>query len=67
MTRNGAPGPAVGYPSPQTQSAFSAYLNYMSPSSGSYPNQMARIRGPSQMSSRAKEKFSFSRDILFSI
>jgi hypothetical protein len=39
----------------------------MSPSSGSYPNQMARIRGPSQMSSRAKEKFSFSRDILFSI
>jgi len=51
VARNGAPGSAVGYPSPQAQSAFSAYLNYMSPSSGPYTNQMTRVRGPSQMSS----------------
>ncbi|CAF5113182.1 unnamed protein product, partial [Rotaria socialis] len=52
VTRNGAPGSAVGYQSPQTQSAFSAYLNYMTPSaaaSASYANQMPRVRGPSQM------------------
>ncbi|CAF4694534.1 unnamed protein product, partial [Rotaria magnacalcarata] len=51
VTRNGAPGPAVGYSSPQNQSAFSAYLNYMAPSaaaaaaSASYANQMPRVRG----------------------
>ncbi|CAM4775254.1 unnamed protein product [Rotaria magnacalcarata] len=56
VTRNGAPGPAAGYSSPQNQSAFSAYLNYMAPSaaaaaaSASYANQMPRVRGPSQMS-----------------
>jgi len=50
VARNGAQGSTVGYPSPQTQSAFSAYLNYMSPSSASYANQMTRVRGPSQMS-----------------
>ncbi|CAF4959838.1 unnamed protein product, partial [Rotaria sp. Silwood1] len=57
VVRNGAAGSAVGYASPQTQSAFSAYLNYMTPSSAaaaaaasaSYANQMPRVRGPSQM------------------
>ncbi len=55
VARNATSGSAVGYPSAQNQSAFSAYLNYMSPSSAaavaSYANQMPRVRGPSQMSS----------------
>ncbi len=51
VNRNTAPGSAVVYPSPQNQSAFSAYLNYMPPSSASYANPMTRVRGPSQMSS----------------
>jgi len=51
VTRNGPPA----YPSPQNQSAFSAYLNYLPPSSAaanasaSYASQMPRVRGPSQM------------------
>ncbi|CAF1395106.1 unnamed protein product [Rotaria sordida] len=60
VVRNGASGSTGGYPSSQTQSAFSAYLNYMTPSSAaaaaaaaaasaSYANQMPRVRGPSQM------------------
>lgn len=51
VSRNGAPGSAVGYQSSQQPSAFSAYMNYM-PSSASYANQMARARGPSQMPSK---------------
>jgi hypothetical protein len=56
VSRNGAPGSAVSYSSPQNQSAFSAYLNYMTPSSASYANQMTRVRGPSQMPSIFKKK-----------
>jgi hypothetical protein len=52
VARNGAGGSAVGYPSPQAQSAFSAYLNYMAPSTASYANQMTRVRGPAQMPSK---------------
>jgi len=54
VARNGAAGSAVGYASPQAQSAFSAYLNYMAPSTGPYANQMTRVRGPAQMPSRSK-------------
>jgi hypothetical protein len=53
VARNGAAGSAVGYPS-QAQSAFSAYLNYMAPSTAPYANQMTRVRGPAQMPSRSK-------------
>jgi hypothetical protein len=57
VARNATSGSSVGYSSAQNQSAFSAYLNYMSPSSAaaaaaaSYANQMPRVRGPSQMPS----------------
>jgi hypothetical protein len=54
VARNGAPT----YPSPQNQSAFSAYLSYLPPSSSTatgpsvpYASQMPRVRGPSQISS----------------
>lgn len=59
VPRNGAPGSAVGYPSPPAQSAFSAYLNYMPPSSASYGNPMTRVRGPSQMPSKFQSQNSF--------
>ncbi len=49
VARNGAPP----FPTPQNQSAFSAYVTYMQPSSAaaanasaSYANQMPRVRGP---------------------
>lgn len=53
VSRNGGSASAVGYPSPQTQSAFSPYMNYLPPSSASYANQMTRVRGPSQMPSKS--------------
>lgn len=52
VSRNGGSASAVGYPPSQNQSAFSPYMNYMPPSGASYANQMTRVRGPSQMSSK---------------
>lgn len=52
VSRNAGSASAVGYASPQTQSAFSPYMNYMPPSTASYANQMTRVRGPPQMSSK---------------
>lgn len=52
VSRNAGSASAVGYPSPQNQSAFSPYMNYMPPSTASYANQMTRVRGSSQMSSK---------------